>query len=384
MLRLQKRLLSLLRNGSAVPLPTSTLHRHLAATASTSTGSPFSVEDYLVTSCGLTRVQTVRASKHLSHLKSPSNPDAVLAFLSSLGLSGSDVAAVVSADPRFLCSKVDETLAPRVAQLRDLGLSDSDIARLILVGAPVLRSCDIASRLQFWIPLVGSFDELIHLTSRGALGGSSILRRDIDAVVKPNIELLLRCGLSIRDLAKTGLSGMWAIVSSPDKLKVLVRRAEELGVPRGSGQFKYALATVSCMSQEKIASKIELLKKALGCSDDQVKFAVVKHPSILRASDGNLRSTVEFLVTKVGLEPNYIVHRPGLLSYSLEGRLVPRFIIMKILHSKGISVDYCSMAVATESYFISRYIDYYEESVPTLADVYATARAGKIPSELQP
>ncbi|KAM0914297.1 hypothetical protein ACQ4PT_011510 [Festuca glaucescens] len=112
MLRLQNRLLSLLRNGSALPLLTCTntsLHRHFSATAST---SPFAAEDYLVTACGLTRAQALKASKGLSHLRSPSNSDAVLAFLSGLGLSSSDIAAVVSADPKFLCSNVDKTLAP--------------------------------------------------------------------------------------------------------------------------------------------------------------------------------------------------------------------------------------------------------------------------------
>ncbi|KAI4965037.1 hypothetical protein ZWY2020_057622, partial [Hordeum vulgare] len=259
MLRLQKRLLSLLSDGGASALPTSpltSLRRHLCATATTTTSddSPFSVQDYLVNTCGLTRAQSLKASRSISHLRSPSNPDAVLAFLAGLGLSSSDIATVVADDPKFLCSKVDETLAPRVAKLREIGLSPSKIAQLVLIGARALRSCDVASRLQFWI----------H-----SLGGGSLLRRDIDTVVKPNVELLLRCGLQIPQLAKTGLSGTWTLVA----------RADELGVPRGSGQFMYALATVSCVTQEKLASRMELLKKTLGCSDDMLKIAVVRHPS---------------------------------------------------------------------------------------------------------
>jgi hypothetical protein len=45
---------------------------------------------------------------------------------------------------------------------------------------------------------------------------------------------------------------------------------------------------------------MELLK-TLGCSDEMVRIAIVKLPGISRASEGNLRSTVEFLVNKVGL-----------------------------------------------------------------------------------
>jgi mTERF domain-containing protein len=381
MLRLQNRLFSLLRNDRA------SLQRHLSAAASTSTDSPFSVEDYLATTCGLTRAQTLKASKSLSHLKSPSNPDAVRGFLSGLGLSRSDITAVVAADPRFLCSNVDETLAPRVAKLRELGLSASSIARLVLIegGALALRSCDIAGSLQFWIQQFGSFDEFFQAVSGGALGGASLLRRDIDTVVRPNVALLLQCGLSVRDIAKTGLSGTWALVRKPDRLKELIARAEELGVRRGSGQFLYALGTVSCLNHDKLAARMEVLKKTLGCSDEVMRIAIVKHPSLLRASEDNLRSTVEFLVAKVGLEPEYVVRRPALIGYSLTLRLVPRYVVMKILQGKGIlTSDYGTMFAVSESRFISRYIDHYKESVPELADVYAAARAGKIPSHLQP
>jgi mTERF domain-containing protein len=112
---------------------------------------------------------------------------------------------------------------------------------------------------------------------------------------------------------------------------------------------------------------------------------VLKHPTILRASEDNLRSTVEFLITKVGLEPEYIVRRTSLIGFSLNGRLRPRYTVMKILQDKGLlNSKFCSVIDASEGYFISRFIDYYNESVPELADVYAAARAGKTPSQLQP
>jgi mTERF domain-containing protein len=89
------------------------------------------VEDYLVGTCGLTRAQALKASPKLSHLKSPAKPDAVLAFLASLGLSSADVAAVVAKDPQFICAKVEKTLAPIAAGLTGLGLSHSEVARLV-------------------------------------------------------------------------------------------------------------------------------------------------------------------------------------------------------------------------------------------------------------
>ncbi|KAF0894662.1 hypothetical protein E2562_001955 [Oryza meyeriana var. granulata] len=59
--------------------------RLLSTATSSATTTPFSVEDYLVASCGLTGAQALKASKKLSHLKSATKPDAVFALLSGGG-----------------------------------------------------------------------------------------------------------------------------------------------------------------------------------------------------------------------------------------------------------------------------------------------------------
>ncbi|KAI4998893.1 hypothetical protein ZWY2020_054235 [Hordeum vulgare] len=97
--------------------------------ASHHVGAP--APEYLVNTYGLTRPQVLKASKKLSHLKSPVKPHAVLAFLSGLGLSDVDVVAVVAKDPQFLSTVVGKTLAPVVAGLTGLGLSRHEITRLV-------------------------------------------------------------------------------------------------------------------------------------------------------------------------------------------------------------------------------------------------------------
>ena len=76
----------------------------------------------------------LKASKNLAHLKPPSNPDAVLAFLAGLGLSPKEVAAAVASNPRILCARIDLSLAPISAELRALDLSPSQIARLAKIA----------------------------------------------------------------------------------------------------------------------------------------------------------------------------------------------------------------------------------------------------------
>ncbi|KAF7082331.1 hypothetical protein CFC21_086206 [Triticum aestivum] len=139
----------------------SPLLRLLSASASPNPGG-FAVEEYLVATCGLTRAQAIKASKKLAHLKTPDKPNAVLAFLSGLGLSGADVAAVVAKDPRLLCAKVDKTLAPKAVGLAGIGLSRHEIARLVSLGPECFRSRHIVSKLQYYHPLFGSFHNFLR------------------------------------------------------------------------------------------------------------------------------------------------------------------------------------------------------------------------------
>jgi mTERF domain-containing protein len=63
------------------------------------------------------------------------DPDAVLALLSSIGLSRADIADVVAANPLLLRSQVDK-LEPRILALRNrVGLSVPQIARFLVIGS---------------------------------------------------------------------------------------------------------------------------------------------------------------------------------------------------------------------------------------------------------
>ena len=107
MLRLRHTVLSQLLSSSPAS-PISHLSRLISAAAPAVSSNPsFAAEDYLVSTCDLTRAQALKASAKISHLKSPTNPDAVLSFLAGLGLSTGDVSAVVAKDPKVLCSAVD-------------------------------------------------------------------------------------------------------------------------------------------------------------------------------------------------------------------------------------------------------------------------------------
>ena len=139
------------------------------------------------------------------------------------------------------------------------------------------------------------------------------------------------------------------------------------------------------MSKEKLAAKLELLKRTLGCSESEVSIAVSKMPQILGLSDVTLLRKIEFLVNEAAMEPQYIVQRPILLAFSLEKRLVPRHHVMKVLQEKGLlnsNMNLFSLAHLTEEAFKSKFIDSHKDSVPGLADAYAAASASIVLSKV--
>ncbi|CAL5081085.1 unnamed protein product [Urochloa decumbens] len=391
MLRLRNLVLPLLRGGPQIPSPTH--HGACRCRLLSTSATPFSLEDYLVASCGLpdharsaskkalaeASKISVRAFNELSSARHyPGfNPDAVLALLSGIGLSRADIADVVAADPLLLRSRVDR-LEPRLLALRDrIGLSVPQIASFLVVGSRAVRKChDVCPKILFFINLYGSFGNLLHVMK----GCNSLLTADLDRVVKPNIAFLHQCGMSAQDIAQICSRNSRVLTLNPDHLKEVMHRVEELGVPRSSVLFNLAVAALATTTKEKDTSRLELLKSTLDCSTSEVATAVFKRPDILERSDENLLRKIQFTINEVGLEPQYILKNPGLLTFSLEKRLVPRHRVIKVLLTEGLlksNWSFCSLATLGEKTFRLKFIDCHKDSVTGLADAYAAACGGK-------
>ncbi|PUZ61414.1 hypothetical protein GQ55_4G274500 [Panicum hallii var. hallii] len=395
MLLLRRHLLPLLRAASPLPSP---IHRRACPLLSTSaSAAPFSFEDYLVAACGLSPAQagktaqkavdeTSRHSKKAfedlsrSRLKSASNPDAILAFLSGVGLSRTDIAVVVAADPLLLRCSV-KTIGPRLLALRDcLGLSAPQVVRFLLVGSRSLHSRSILPTLQFLISFYGSFEQALVAAKRNR----GLLHASLEKTIEPKVALFRQFG--VRDIAKLCSNNPKLLTFSLERVQEFLLRAEELGVPRNSQMFKYAVAVVACNSREKVAAKIEFFKRTLGCSESEVSIAVFRQPSILGVSDEKHIRKFEFLVNEVGMGPRYILERPYLFALSLEKRLLPRHRVLKVLQAKGLlnsKMSFTKFVTIGEKAFRLRFIDPHKDSVPGLAGYYTTACAGGVPPEVQ-
>ncbi|KAF7087693.1 hypothetical protein CFC21_090856 [Triticum aestivum] len=174
--------------------------------------------------------------------------------------------------------------------------------------------------------------------------------------------------------------------AKPGRVLAMVACAEGIGVPRGSGMFRQALHAVSYISEDKIAAKVDYLKKTFRWLDAEVGIAVSKGPFILARSKDLLKRRSEFLISEVGLEPAYIARHPSLLSYSLEGRLRPWYYVMKFLTENRLlkrHTCYYTFVKATEMEFLDKFICPYKQAAPHLAEDYAAACKGEVPTRFR-
>ncbi|VAI52684.1 unnamed protein product [Triticum turgidum subsp. durum] len=166
----------------------------------------------------------------------------------------------------------------------------------------------------------------------------------------------------------------------------MVACAEGIGVARGSGMFRQALQAVSYFSEEKIAARVDYLKKTFRWSDAEVGIAVSKAPSLLRSSKKMLQHRSEFLISEAGLGPAYIAHRPDMLVLSVEVRLRPRYYVMKFLKENGLlshGRDYYTMVSISEKLFVEKFICPHNQAAPHLAEDYAAACVGEVPARFR-
>ncbi|XP_066386728.1 transcription termination factor MTERF8, chloroplastic-like [Miscanthus floridulus] len=353
------------------------LHRLLSGSAAAAS-NPFTVADYLVARCGLSGEQALKASKSIPGLRSPSKPDAVIAFLAGLDISGTDLATVVAKDPRLLCADVGKTLSPRVAELRSLGLSSHQVGQVVLAAQTRIRSRSLGRNFEFWLGVFGSFDELLRFVKMNG----SLLSVNLDKVAKPNLALLQRCGMQISDIPSTFLSRV--LVRSTKHLQETLARVAELGIQQGSWAFPFAFMRFAIFNREKLDSNIQLFEK-LGWSRDDIASAVRKAPNILNLAPERVHKNLDFLMGDVGLQMPDIVHRPVLLLYSVERRLLPRYYLMKFLKDRGLmtsSLSFSTIALMGNDNLLGKLVLPHEMSVPGLAAAYASSCAGKHQWEL--
>ncbi|XP_042430182.1 uncharacterized protein LOC122016830 isoform X2 [Zingiber officinale] len=156
---------------------------YVSSSGTTASPDPHFMVEYLVNTWGFSADDASKVSKSLPCFQSTEKPDAVLGFFRSHGLDGANLRKIISWRPGFLCGDVENSLAPKFKILRDMGLSESDIANAVL-RHPFILYLDaqnaLLPRLKAWESLFGSKEILL----RNLRGYNRFLSASIENVIE--------------------------------------------------------------------------------------------------------------------------------------------------------------------------------------------------------
>ncbi|XP_078166494.1 transcription termination factor MTERF8, chloroplastic-like [Carex rostrata] len=339
---------------------------------------PF-IADYLISSFGfsLDRALKLAAGSNLKAIKSPARPEAVVKFLTDTGLSHSQIKSVVSSRPALLGSNVDKTLKPKVREMIEEGIPGEVLVQLIRYNPVVLQLKETLARLMFWRDFVGNDDKaLLKVISRNPF----LISSRIENHILPRLNLLKEYGLSNGDMVSL-LGGSRCFYRNLDSIRQIFDLIEELGIPRGSRMFLWGLEAIADLNIDKIKRNAEFFKNTYGWSQEEVCAAFRKYPPVLKYSEEKVSSSMNFLISKAGIEARSIASKPRLLGCSLEKVMIPRYTVLSTLQSKGLmkKCSFFSACLASERRFREIYVMPYEKDVPGLGEAYAAAYGGKVP-----
>ncbi|KAK8984040.1 hypothetical protein V6N11_029369 [Hibiscus sabdariffa] len=324
---------------------------------------------YLKNKCGLPSESALRASKYVN-FETPENPDFVIAVLKNHGFSESQIIRLIKRRPRLLTSDAERTVLPKLEFFISKGVSVPDLAH-ILSSNPALFALNLENKIipsYDFLSSVLKSDEKIFLALKRY---PRLMGYNPYDILSSNINTLLDNGVSECNIASTLCSLPSTYVSSPNKFKVMVEEAKELGLNPSKPVFMVALFAMSSMSKATWERKIEAFKK-LGWSEELVFEAFQRYPSFIRLSEDKFMVTMDFLVNKMGFPSYRIAKRPRILLMSIEKKIVPRGLFALDLLSKGVikSINFHALFETSDHAFIEKFINRHKAEASQLLKLY--------------
>ncbi|KAK8684510.1 hypothetical protein V6N13_040534 [Hibiscus sabdariffa] len=324
---------------------------------------------YLKNKCGLSLESALRASKYV-YFETPAKPDSVLAVLESHGFSKPQITRLIKRRPVLLNADVKTTILPKLEFLISKGVSVPDLA-YILSNNPTFLSSSLENQIipsyNFLSTLLES-DEKVFLAVRRYPRLMGYSPYDI---LLTNINTLLDIGVAGHNIASSLCSLPSTFVRNPNKFKVMVAEAKDIGLNPTKPMFLVALYAIRSLSKPTWKRKFELFKK-FGWSEEEVLEAFRRYPTFVRLSEDKFMVTMDFLVNKMGFSSSVIAKRPRLLLMSMEKKIVPRGLFALDLVSKGVirRINLQTLLETSDNVFIENFVKRHKEEAPQLLKLY--------------
>ncbi|GMP76650.1 hypothetical protein CsSME_00033237 [Camellia sinensis var. sinensis] len=329
------------------------------------------IVNYLINSCGFPLEKALSASKYVN-FEIPDKPDSVLAFFENHGFTKTQISILVRKFPPVIVCDPEKTLLPKLEFFKSKGVSSTDVAKILSSSPTVLkRSLEnhVIPSFNFLKKIMGSEEATISAIKRFG----RLLLLDLRVCVAPNIEFLREAGVPNENIMVLLKYQPRVFMTNSARFREVVKEVKEMGFNPLRTKFVIAVHAFRAMSKSTWVKKVEVFKK-WGLSEDDILVAFGKHPWCMMASEHKIAGVMNFFVNKMGWESSLVARRPGLVSLSLEKRIIPRCEVYKVLLSKGLikdtDISLTTMLEYPENLFLNRVLYRHKEEAPKLLKLY--------------
>ncbi|CAN6703441.1 unnamed protein product [Malus baccata var. baccata] len=355
---------------SHFPLQVQILCRHF--TSEISETQPNVAVNYLINSCGLSPKDAISASKRVK-LRSLERADSVLACLRNHGISQTRITSVIKHRSELLQADLEKTVLPQLEFFRSIGVSREDLATTLSYN-PRLLITNLENRIVPTYDFLRSLLSAKHVASVFK-AGSWIFVEGHSKKVAPNIEVLRESGMPQSCICHLLAHYPCTFMLKPEELGELVDEVMKMGFNLEKTSSVKAIRALCGRSKLKCNRNREVYRR-WGWSEDVALSAFRKNPHCMIHSEKKIMQAMDFFVNKMGWSSITIAKYPGVISFSLEKRIVPRCSVVKVLLLKGLikevekTMSLYSLLFPAEKIFLESFVTKYLKEVPQLLNVY--------------
>lgn len=326
--------------------------------------------EFLINSLGFSREEALATTKKVKLWKSSRNdPNSVLNYFQTLGLSNSQLKILFSSSPTLLTSNVAKTLQPKVQILQEYGILGSDLVRVLINLKSVLYSgaTGLRPRIDYVRNLLGSRDAVKAIKRY-----TPLISRDGPKRIATRVAFLQKIGFSNQNVARL-------IVFKPRLIRVDIERLEEIsrilendiGISRESKMFYHGIGVLCSLNKSKLEGRFEFFRN-FGWSDEVIRSMIRTFPYVLGTSEYKIRNCWNFFVKELRYPPDYLASHPVIFSFSFEKRVKPRSEVLKLLNEKLKKKTRClySALCMTEPKFVANFLLPYSKEMPDVLESY--------------
>ncbi|XP_031273766.1 transcription termination factor MTERF15, mitochondrial-like isoform X2 [Pistacia vera] len=325
---------------------------------------------YLINSCGLSPEKAESVSKRIK-LQSAEQPDLVLKVLRNRGFTTAHIAKLVGLRPSLLLANPEKSILPKFKFFNTFGITDAELAR-VCSSNPTILGCSLENLL---IPNY-KFLKSVLLSDANVIksfrNNSWLFLQDLPKTLSPKLAVLRELGMPENFVALILTCYISIVLQKREKFDKNVKKVIEMGFDPQKSGFIHAMQVFVAMSQSTREHKLDVFR-GWGWSDEDIMLVFRKRPSFMNASESKIMNAMDLLVNKMGWQSTDIALCPDIFLMSLEKRVIPRCLVIKVLQSKGLvkkKLCLSSCVKPVEKLFLDRFVTKYLDQVPDLMNIY--------------